>query len=282
MIRENSLPLPDTDLSLDQLLERLRIRIPFDRPHAVVSDFDETICSTYKYNEQDKIHQPLILSAVWERIAAMESQLIIATSRSPRDSVVRQEIASLVASHNVPIICENGAVLFLPGSKEKQVISLATVEQTTEIEDLLAVVSSMDWREIVPDREVLIAKDRVASFEIRVQEVTGKGDPSHYTKLIELLKMTGCDTLEFISSGSSLSVQPKGISKATGINAALAYMGLSEQKPFIIGMGDGMNDRELFAASDLSVAVDSRVAGFADLCSPHGDRAALAVLESVR
>lgn len=111
MIRNTELEIPSGELSLRDFKMVLPSLIP-PGDTAILTDFDETVCSSYGYDANSKTHWPNIDGRILLEARRMQSPLFIATSRSSRELVVQTACASLVAHRGLPIICENGAFYF--------------------------------------------------------------------------------------------------------------------------------------------------------------------------
>lgn len=277
MTSDNEMRSPSGELSLRDLEIILPSLIP-SGDTAVLSDFDETICSKYSYDSTSKTHWPDIDEKILLGARRMRSPLFIATSRSSNEPVVQTAVASLVANRGLPIICENGAVLFFP--EEGEEIILATDEQRKQIDEVRKKISevSSEFR----DRELIIKDGRIATIEMRVQHVSGVGDPTMYDELTQLLlgrfDLSG---LELVSSNNSLSIQPRGINKGTAFLQALTMMNLRRGGLFVIGLGDAPNDREIFERADLGIAVRDGAKTSADIFVNQGDKATLLVMQNL-
>lgn len=272
--REENVPFEVSTFDLEMFLGN---DLPRAFPIVVLSDFDETLCNTYEYDQVNKLHTPQLEVELLEQVKKMKSRLIIATSRSPKEAIVQQQVAKL-AKDNTPIVCENGAVLYFP--REERVEVLATDRDLLAVNRIKSLVAQTNWAGEFPEHEVLISTDRFASFEIRVQDPSGRGDPRYYAFLRERLLTLGEGEIESVSSQSSLSVHPKGFTKATGFSRALDSLGIRRESCIVIGMGDGANDVDIFNTADLSIAVASRVGQFATITCNEGEKAALSVLRA--
>lgn len=144
-------------------------------------------------------------------------------------------------------------------------------------EDILGVGSNFK------DRELLIKSSRIATIEMRIQHMSGVGDPSLYEELAQMLVgRFDLSNLDLVSSNNSLSVQPRGINKGTAFLQALAAMGIERSSLFVIGLGDAPNDREIFEQADLGFAVRKGAKAHADLVVDEGDRTTLLVMQGMK
>lgn len=278
MKRNPELETPNGELSLrDFEMVLPSLILPGDT--AVLSDFDETMCSSYGYDVTSKTHWPNIDRQILSEARRMQSPLFIATSRSSNESVVRTACASLVAHRDLPIICENGAVLFFPAKGEE--IVLATDEQMQQIDEIKGNIFQVGY--YFRNRELLIKNNRIATIEMRIQHMSGVGDPTLYGELAQmLLRRLDLTNLDLVSSNNSLSIQPRGINKGTAFLQALVMMGLERSSLFVIGLGDAPNDREIFEQADLGIGVRKGAKAHADLVVDEGDRATLLVMQKMK
>lgn len=106
-------------------------QLPFLIPQegtVLLSDFDETLCSRYQYDPFTRNHQPQLDRNLLLETQRIISPLFIATSRSSSEDVVKNVLPSLLGGRNLPIICENGSILFFPNGNQQEV-PFVSVEQ---------------------------------------------------------------------------------------------------------------------------------------------------------
>jgi hydroxymethylpyrimidine pyrophosphatase-like HAD family hydrolase len=278
MIQSSELGILKGELSLRDLEMVLPSLIP-SGDTALLTDFDETICSSYSYDLGSRTHWPNIDSRVSLEARRMQSPLFIATSRASTEPVVQEAIASLVSHRELPIICENGAVLFFP-TKGREIV-LATDAQRQQMDEVKGHISQVgsEFR----DRELLIKDNRIATIEMRIQHASGIGDPTLYGELAQLLSgRFDLTDLDLVSSNNSLSIQPRGINKGKAFLEALTLLGLKRRSLFVVGLGDAPNDREIFEQSDLGIAVRKGAKDNADIVVDEGDKTTLLVMQNIK
>lgn len=277
MIRNSEFGLPSGELSLRDFELILPSLIPTGDV-AMLSDFDETLCSSYDYDAASKTHWPNINRHILTEARRIKSPLFIATSRSSREPVVQTACASLVIHRGLPIICENGAVLFFPARGEE--IVLATDEQRQQVDEIKKNIFGVSSN--FKNRELLIKNKRIATIEMRIQHMSGVGDPSLYEDLVQMLsERFDLSNLDLVISNNSLSIQPRGINKGTAFLHALSVMGFKRSSLFVVGLGDAPNDREIFEQSDLGIGVRNEAGQFSDIIVNEGDKVTLAVIKAV-
>ena len=82
-------------------------------------------------------------------------------------------------------------------------------------------------------------------------------DATHAPRLLELISEVGVDA-QLLRNRSRLMVLPAGVSKATGLLAALHELGLSPHN--VLAVGDAENDLALLEVAEVGVAVANAVA----------------------
>ncbi len=271
--------LTPRELSLRDFRKILPKLIP-DSNTLLVSDFDETLCSSYQYNADTKTHIPVLKPELVAEATRMRSPFIIATSRSAKEPVVR-DICTQMVQEGAPMICENGAVIFFPTTGNS--VTLVRNEQRQLLDDIGSYITSIQTTYLDRGKEVLIAKDRVATMELRAQELSGIGAPELYPGIIEDIYRTFyMDGMEIVSSNNSVCIQPNNISKGNALKIALDMMGLGRESFFVVGLGDAPNDQSIFKNSNLSVAVRPHAKDFADYFVNSGDETSLTVMRSLK
>lgn len=259
------------------LIKILPDLIPKGMPVVVLSDFDETLCSTYTYDPETKTHWPEMNQHLLDQIQRMTSPIIIATSRAADEMVITTKVSQLVAGKNLPILCENGGVLYFPDSGNTLV--LTTDQQIAQLDDLRKLIATMRVTPELAQRELIFRTQRLATIEVRIQDKSGVGTPQFYPELERLVKeQFDTSALDFVSSNNSMSIHAKGINKRSGFQEALKHMGLRREAIFVIGLGDAVNDKPIFEEADLGIAVRPTAQGLSDIFVDGGDQVALSVL----
>lgn len=284
--------LQSIDLIKDVLSLKLRRRSS-GKPIQVISDFDETQCSAYVFSKRWNTHVPKIRTDLSQEAKSLVNPMCIATARTSAEPVSWLMWHKLSCSP-MPLVAENGAVLVWPSAKVREqpiVEILATDEQVRTMSDIqqeLLTGKIGDLR--VPDgHEVVLRPGRVATVEVRAQEIRSKrGTPDDYIAItcqLEEMFANIFPFIEIVSSGSSLGIQPKGVSKEVGIRTALARAGVNTTDVFLVGIGDNKNDAPLFdfisQNGGLSIGVRQETEGLADFIFNSGDEATLQVLKTI-
>ena len=163
-----------------------------------------------------------------QRVAAAGVRLVLVTGRT------REELEDVFDPGTLfeAIVVENGAVV---------------IDVTTGKEELLA--------PRIPPR--LVAEfERTGVTPLVVGRVLCSTAWSQQAKLSAAIAKVGVDR-QVVRNRESAMVLPPGISKRTGIEAALRALG--ESRSATVAVGDGENDIALFAVAGVSVAVANAV-----------------------
>ena len=163
-----------------------------------------------------------------ERVAAAGIRLVLVTGRT------REELADVFDPGTLfeAIVVENGAVV---------------IDVVTGTEELLA--------PRIPSR--LVAEfERTGVSPLVVGRVLCSTAWSQQPKVSAAIAKVGVDR-QVVRNRESAMVLPPGISKRTGIEAALRALG--ELPSATVAVGDGENDVPLFAVAGVSVAVANAV-----------------------
>lgn len=270
---------PSDTLSISDLRTILPSLLPTDRPLLVASDFDETLCNTYIYDPVTQNHIPQLNPDLVSLVTEKKIPLIIVTGRTASEAGMQQSIIPFIESVGGMIVCENGGVIINAQGEE---IVVATPEEQEDLQQMKAILSTFDLQMHFPDLEVHIRTSRKSLIEVRIQDEKGKGDPAPHALaeqiLNTLIQPLGL-SLQAVSSNYSVSIQPKSISKARGLHAALKQYGIDRDDIFVIAMGDGPNDKELLQDADIGIAVGTPAKDFANVLVQGGENTALAVFE---
>jgi len=281
-----------TDFIKGILPSELRSRTK-GRPIQVVSDFDETQASTYIFSGRWNTHVPKIRTDLSEEAQRLINPMCLTTARTPSEPV------SWVMWHKLsklpmPLVAENGAVLVWPSEKITQpaeVEILASPEQSETLRQIQKELQDglIGKLRVPAGHEVVLRPGRVATVEIRAQEVTTKmGTPDDYIALagqLASLFPEPMSQIDIVSSGSSLGMQPKGVSKELGIIRALIRSGIETDNAFLVGMGDNSNDEPLFnfvkQNGGLTIGVRPSVGNACDFVFNGGDEISTRVLKII-
>jgi hydroxymethylpyrimidine pyrophosphatase-like HAD family hydrolase len=190
------------------------------RHRVLACDFDGTLAT-------EGVCSDLTVQAL-ERVAASGIRLVLVTGRT------REELADVFDSGSLfeAIVVENGAVV---------------IDVATGAEQLLA--------PRIPTR--LVAEfERTGVNPLVIGRVLCSTAWNQQPKLAAAIAKVGVDR-QVVRNRDSAMVLPAGISKRTGLEAALRALG--ESASATVAVGDGENDIALFAVAGVSVAVANAV-----------------------
>lgn len=285
-----TLPLADfiKDVLPFELLSRAK-----GRPIQIVSDFDETQSSAYVFSNKWDTHVPKIRADLSREAQRLTRPMCLATARTsdePVSWIMWQRLSRLP----MPLVAENGAVLVWPSEKITQpakIEVLASPEQSEALRQIQKELKNglINRLKVPIGHEIVLGPGSVVTVEIRAQEIISKrGTPDDYIALNEQLVSLFPDTMsqiDIVSSGSSLSMQPKGVDKGAGIMVALSRIGVNMHDVFLIGLGDNRNDEPLFSFvkknQGLTIGVRPSVGNMCDFIFDGGDEVSTQVLKIV-
>lgn len=263
------------------------------KPIQVISDFDETQCSTYVFSGKWNTHAPKIKGNLSEEAQGLKNPMCLATARTSVEPVAWVMWHKL-SRPPMPLVTENGAVLVWPSARiaeRPKIEILATNEQVRIMNDIQRKLQTGHIHDLrVPaNHEVILRPERVATVEVRAQETQSKkGTPDDYGVITDQLEEMFTDYIPFIeivSSGSSLGIQPRGVSKELGIRAALTCAGVNLADVFLVGIGDNKNDVPLFNLvrqnGGLTIGVRLETEGLTNFVFNGGDEATLQILKTI-
>lgn len=246
------------------------------RPIVVLSDFDLTLCDTYGFDPLTNNHIPLLDQAVVD--VANKTSLVVATARRSNHPFIPELWRSGLVAPTMPVITENGGVLSIPKrSGETEHVSLVPSDSIEEMVQW-AEESGSRLKGLGPDQR-FITKLGNTVIIARVQDSEGNSTVKDQEILMNKLLDSGVpDTIEVSHTGSSLSIQPKGVSKAQGFLKLLERAHVGRHRMTVVGMGDSPNDESIFREADLSIGVDKRVKSMVNLSMNRGVKSAAFVL----
>lgn len=126
------------------------------------------------------------------------------------------------------VVAENGALLYTPATKEEKPLTEPP---------LPAFVAALQARGVHP---LSVGKTIVATWE------------PHEQAVLEVIRDLGLE-LQVIFNKGAVMVLPSGLSKATGLKAALQQLNLSVHNA--VGVGDAENDHAFLGICECAVAV---------------------------
>lgn len=192
---------------------------------AVAIDYDGTLAEngTVRSSTVDAL----------ERLIASGRKFILVTGRVLREVLSIFPQADLCAR----IIAENGAVLYRPATREQRLLAEPASNPLIE---------ALRRRGVTP----LDVGDSIVST-VRPHEVA----------VLEVIRDLGLEH-HVVFNRESVMVLPPGVTKASGLKAALDELQLSPHN--VVGIGDSENDHALLQVSELAVAVSSAVSTLCD------------------
>ncbi len=180
-----------------------------------------------------------------ERARASGRRLILVTGRELEDLF---EVFPEVELFD-RVVAENGALIYRPGPREEK--TLAEPPPPEFIEEL--------------------KKRKVEPFSVG-RVIVATWEP-HETVVMEAIRDLGLE-LHIIFNKGAVMVLPSGISKAAGLQEALAEMKLSPHN--VVGVGDAENDHAFLSICECAVAVSNALPTLKERCDlvtekGHGD-----------
>jgi HAD superfamily hydrolase (TIGR01484 family) len=186
------------------------------RYHALATDYDGTLAHHGRVDETTL--------AALERLLSTGRKLILVTGRELPDLLNIFPEVHLFES----VVAENGALLYRPSTKEERTLGSPLPENFVET-----------LRKRGVDR-VSVGRVIVATWE-------------PYEKVVlDTIHDLGLE-LQVIFNKGAVMVLPSGITKATGLTAALKELELSPHE--VVGVGDAENDHAFFSLCECAVAV---------------------------
>lgn len=201
-----------------------RISAP-SRYAALASDYDGTLATEGRVG-------PAVLNALRE-LRRSGRTLLLVTGR------IRRELEEVFPDPTLfsRIVLENGAVLFDPGTREERPIAPRPPDAFFERLRNLGVMPLIRGRVVVATRQ------------------------PHETTVHEVIRDLGLP-LHIELNRNSVMVLPDGVSKATGLDAALRELALSPSA--VVGVGDAENDRSFLERCGFSVGVANALPSLKD------------------
>jgi hydroxymethylpyrimidine pyrophosphatase-like HAD family hydrolase len=187
---------------------------------ALACDFDGTLAS------EDRVG-PEVRAAL-ERARRMGIRLILVTGRTFFELTRVCDCLELFDA----VVAENGAVIYYPGSAMIQ-----------------------DLGPDVPGRLIAELDRRGIYYQLgRVIVGTGRSDE----KVVREALCSGGVSRDLVANRASLMLLPSGVSKGSGVEQVLRFMGLSPHD--VLALGDAENDLALFDACGFSACPGDSVA----------------------
>ena len=197
------------------------------RYHVVACDYDGTIA-------HDGVVAPATVTAL-ERLAGSGRKLVLVTGRELAD--LKQAFPHLDLFDRV--VVENGAVLYRPESRDERVLTEPADERLAE---------RLREKGVKP---LSVGRAIVATWEPNEGIV------------LDAIRELGLE-LEILFNKGAVMVLPAGITKASGLQAALLELGLSAHEA--VGVGDAENDHAFLTLCEVAAAVANALPVLKDRC----------------
>jgi len=185
------------------------------RYHLLATDYDGTLAARGEVSEET--------AGAIERLRATGRRTVLVTGRIASD--LSQIFDRLELFDRV--VAENGATLLEPGPGKERVLAAPPPEAFTRA---------------LAARGVPFVRGRV---------VVATREPHHHAAL-EVIREMGLE-LSVVFNKGSVMILPNGVSKATGLAAALADLALTPHE--VVALGDAENDHLLLSTAECGVAV---------------------------
>jgi HAD superfamily hydrolase (TIGR01484 family) len=191
------------------------------RHHALACDYDGTVASEGKLDTR--------AAHALRALRASGRRLLLVTGRLLDDlEVVCPELELFDA-----VVAENGAVLFRPATRTVRTLADPPPE---------SFVRALRARGVDP---LAVGRVMVATRH------------PHDARVREVIAALGA-ALHVVFNKGAVMVVPAGVDKATGLDAALAELGISPEDT--VGVGDAENDQAFLARCGIAVAVANALA----------------------
>lgn len=253
------------------------------KPVVVVSDLDDTLSNSYRFDEKLQTHIPFIRAETVDAAQQLKNPILIATGRPIHDLVVPMAWRRL-SRPPMPIIAENGGIIFRPDQNtfiETHPSSIEDNPLNSLGVDLESHIEQLRERGIInATMEANTDRTRKTSIELRIQDkLTKVGSPLVHKEVADFLHPLMIDHhLIAISSGSSVSIHVPEISKGDSVLRVLESL---RNDIFLVALGDNKNDTSLFEISDFGIGVGQDTIGLCDVTCLGGEAVSLAVLQKI-
>lgn len=238
-----------------------------DKPIIILSDLDYTLFSEYNFNPKTNDHIPRIKSNL---VAAAQNQhLITATGRRADNPTIPLLWESGLIPVETPAIVENGGILAINKKGKIEFIELVDTSELTILEEIRSIIT--ERLKEIPGNLKLVFKRGRTMLVARLQDQKGFTMP-HYQEWLEdsINAVISTPNLRVVNSRVSVTIQHKNINKRTAFQHYLNIRNISRDNVFVIGMGDGENDKEIFDEADLRIGFSDAVKSMVDINVPHG------------
>jgi len=246
---------------IDEIRECLSVAIRDGKKLVVVSDFDETLTNRYVYEKERGNHRPVVSSELVGLIRGLNRQLVtsvlVCSGRGSDDPYIDR--LSRISSDF--LVLENGGVLMggdwievLASDEELKKIEMIKNELRSNLERLEKNFKKRGF--------VLLARmTRSTDIEFRLQPLGSRNVvkiDDEYTKLMKVVgDMVDLEPngIEWVVSGSAVSLRVKRLSKWSAVDRVLGVKGIVRDDVFIVAFGDNRNDIDMFDGADMAINV---------------------------
>jgi hydroxymethylpyrimidine pyrophosphatase-like HAD family hydrolase len=260
---------PELDRAL--ILLEAELATVGDREVVILSDFDYTLCDEYVFDPQTNNHLAVIEPGVVE--AAKPHHMVVATSRRATNPTVSLLWQSGLVQPNRPAIIENGGAIISQNAGSLACLDLVDPGQLEQLHAMpeLAAEAMPD----IPSGQELIFKMGRTMLVARLQDEAGISLPHHQRWLAEQLRdiVPSSSPLQVVDTRASVTIQHRDVNKGTAFLKYLELEDIPRDSIYVIGLGDGENDAEIFDEADLSLGFSDAVSSIVDIDIPHGPRA---------
>lgn len=193
---------------------------PGSSPLVLALDYDGTLATDGKVDEE-------VVRGL-KRVIASGRRLLLVTGRELEELKGVFEGLSLFTS----VVAENGAVLYIPATESIRLLAEAPPASFLE---------ALRRRDVKP---LSVGRVIVATWE------------PHQATVLEVIRESGLE-LELIFNKGAVMILPTGVNKATGLRAALAELGMPEERT--VGVGDAENDHSFLRLCGVGIAVANAI-----------------------
>lgn len=250
-----------------------------DRDIIVLSDFDKTLCDDYTFDAASNNHLAVIDPAVVN--AAQSQNLVVATSRRVSNPTVPLLWSSRLVHPRTPVIVEDGGcILFQTPGGGVETIDLVE-PRDVEMLGYMGHLISESVTAAAPDSRLTLKMGRTMLLA-RLQDRHGDTSPERNRELARTIQgILPESPLQVVDTRASVTVQHRDVNKGRAFRSLLDMMGVERDSVYVVGLGDGPNDREIFEEADLSLGFSPAVSELVDIDIPTGHRAAADVLDII-
>ncbi|MDQ3098126.1 MAG: HAD family hydrolase [bacterium] len=253
---------------LEHVLSAIEAKLStVNKRRIILTDLDYTLFSSYGFNPATNDHLPKIDP---ELIAAVRPHhLIAATGRRADNPTIPLLWESGLIPTDVPVIAENGGILVSQRHGTLEYLDLVHHHELGLLEEIQHELT--DKLIGIPSGLKLVFKRGRTMLITRLQDDEGLTMP-HCQEWLEenINSLISVPSMRVVNSRVSVTIQHKDINKRTAFQYYLSLQDIARDSIFVIGMGDGENDKEIFEEADLSLGFSDVVKSMVDIYVPHG------------